>query len=138
MCCTLHMSSFPSFGIINRIISFSQFELIFEIKAGHISFSLIYKILIAIVGLFFSKIAQSSIFDRYFIPFPIYLLINGLISKTVSVFHSVFHFLYNLMETLRHIENIYHCNFSGLLLLFSFLVQFGELIYEPRRLKFTL
>ena len=43
---------------------FSQFETIFEIQAGHISFSLIHKILREIVGLLFSKVFQSSIFDE--------------------------------------------------------------------------
>ena len=41
------------FGIIKVIICFSQFELIFEIQVGHISFSLTYKSLRAIVELFF-------------------------------------------------------------------------------------
>ena len=81
--CKKCQPSFSSFGIINRIICFSEFEFIFEILAGHISFSLIYKILRAIaglffsraiVGLFFSKFFKASIFDGWFIPFHLYCL----------------------------------------------------------------
>ena len=31
-----YQRSFPTFGIIKRIICYSQFEIIFEIQAGHI------------------------------------------------------------------------------------------------------
>ena len=41
--------TFFLFGIIKKIICFSKFELVFETKARHISFSLIYKTLSATV-----------------------------------------------------------------------------------------
>ena len=46
------------------MICFSWLELWFEIYAGNISFSLVYKILRAINGLFFSNLFQSSNFDE--------------------------------------------------------------------------
>ena len=42
-------------------------------------FSLIYKILRAYVGLFFSNISESAVFDWFFIPFQLYLFIKDLI-----------------------------------------------------------
>ena len=52
---------FSLFGIINTIICFLQFDLIYMIWAGHISFTIIYKILRAIVELFFLNFFQSYI-----------------------------------------------------------------------------
>ena len=51
--------------------------------AGHISFSLIYKTLRAVVGLFFSNIFQSTI------SYQLYLFINGLIFEAVSGCNSI-------------------------------------------------
>ena len=51
----LHLESFG-------VTCFSQFELIFELYAEHISFFLTNKILREIVILFFSKVFESSIF----------------------------------------------------------------------------
>ena len=48
-----------------------------------------YKTLRAIVGLFLSNFFQSSIFDKYFIPFQLYLFINVLIFETLSGFHLI-------------------------------------------------
>ena len=48
------------FGRIKIIICFSQVQLCFEIYAGSISFSLVYKKLRANVGLFFSNLFQLS------------------------------------------------------------------------------
>ena len=58
-------------------------------KAGLISYSLVNNILKAIVGLFFSKVLESSIFDGQFIFFQLYMLIDDLISEIISAFHLI-------------------------------------------------
>ena len=70
-----------------------------------------YKILRAIIGLFFLNVFQLSTFDGYFIPFQLYLLIKGL---TFDNFSGVFLFLYDLLQPLPYTD-------SDLLSLVSFL-----------------
>ena len=48
-----------------------------------------YKTLRAIIGLFLSNFFSSSIFDKYFSPFQLYLFINVLIFETLSGFHLI-------------------------------------------------
>ena len=54
----------------------------------------------------------------------------------MKLFLDAIQFLYNLMQPLPRIENIYHIHFLDLLL--RFFIQSGESIYEPSRLKFIL
>ena len=73
------------FGIIKRITwFFLQFELCFETQAENIFLFLAYKILRAIIRLFFSNFFQSSFLDGKFIPSQLYLSINGLIFVNLS------------------------------------------------------
>ena len=116
-----------SLGIIKKVICFSQFELIFEIKPGHISISLVYKKLRAIVGLSFSNILQSNIFDGDFILSQLDFFINGLILEIFT------YFLHNLVQLLQHIETY---SFFGFVVTFFFFIQSGEAIHEPPRLEF--
>ena len=64
-----------------------------------------YKILKAIVGLFFSSIFQSFFPDWYFILFQLYLFLKGLFFDILSIFVLI---LNNIIWLLRRIESIYH------------------------------
>ena len=67
---------FSSFWMVKRIISFSQFELFFEINVGNISFSVIYKKLRAIVRLSFQMFSNlQSLMDNLFLASWNFLLI---------------------------------------------------------------
>ena len=47
-------------------------------------------------------------------------------------------FFHNLMQSLPHIENIYHLYNFGFIVAFFFFIQSGESLYDPPRLKFIL
>ena len=87
-----------------------------------------HKILRAIIGLFFFNVFQLSIFDGYFIPFQLYILIKGL---TFDTFSGIFLFLYDLLQPLPHTENIYHLHHSDLLSFVSFLSSLKNQYMTP-------
>ena len=72
--CKIMPTSFCSFGIINIIICFSQFELISEIKAGHIYFSqtfsnhqfLMDNLFLTNYGLIFEILSGLHLISSYF------------------------------------------------------------------------
>ena len=98
-------------------------------------FSLIYKILKAIVGLFFSNVFQSSIFDGYFIPFPLWLFIKGLIFDILCRFLLISSWFNTTVAAYwKHLSS----SFFGFIVAFFFFIQSGESIYDSPHLTFIL